>query len=453
MKRLIGPIGQTIDNWQERKTIRLSMPGHKGNDSVLSKLSHYRDVTELPGFDNLHSPIACIKESQSQIADMYGVQESYYLLNGASGGLKAALLAMQDQARTIRIPRNAHISVWQGCLLAGLEPIYIQPDYHHGLVLPPTTESYQAKEADATLVLTTSYEGAVIDYAALAAEGILIADEAHGSHLPFGPLPSAVDYADIVVHGTHKTLGSLTQSGLLHSNNTQLTERLREALSLMGSTSPSWLLLSSVEEAVLYWQQMRKRGDLDGLWERCELLKRRINRISGFRIPEDKLGVHWDPLHLCIQTEDGLSSRELLTILDREFAIDMEMATEGHIVGLLGPFDVPGSDESLLTALQAVSRTLGLKDRFGKREGLCWPQTVQDVSLQQAYEADKRLVNLIEAVGYVAAEAVSAYPPGIPLLLPGERISREICGTLVDLQKQGVWIEGLTEGKLRIVED
>ncbi len=453
MERLTGPIGRAINNWQERNTTRLSMPGHKGNDSVLSELSRYRDVTELPGFDNLHAPIACIKESQRQIADIYGVQESYFLVNGASGGLKAALLALRGQARTIRIPRNAHRSVWQGCLLAGLEPLYVQPDYRQGLMLPPTTEGYQAREADATLVLTTSYEGAVIDYTALAADGILIADEAHGSHLPFGLLPSAVDYADLAVHGTHKTLGSLTQSGLLHSNNTQLTERLREALSLMESTSPSWLLLSSVEEAVLSWQQMSRRGDLDGLWERCKLLKQRINRISGFRIPEETPGVHWDPLHLCIQTEDGMSGRELLTILDRDFAIDMEMATDGHIVGLLGPFDAPETDEKLLAALQAVSRTLGLMDRFGKREDLCWPQTVQVVSLQQAYEADKRRVSLSEAVGCVAADAVSAYPPGIPLLLPGERISWDICETLVDWQKQGVWLEGLTEGNLRIIED
>jgi ornithine decarboxylase len=381
------------------------------------------------------------------------VQESYFLVNGASGGLKAALFALQGKVRTIRIPRNAHRSVWQGCILAGLEPVYIQPDYRQGLMLPPTVEDYRAREADASLILTTSYEGAIIDYSALTEDGLLIADEAHGSHLNFGQLPSAVGYADLTVHGTHKTLGSLTQSGLLHSNNTQLTERLKEALSLMETTSPSWLLLSSVEEAVFYWQQKWQRGELDALWERCRLLNEDINQIPGFRTPGVINGVLWDPLHLCIQTEEGIGGRELLNRLDQDFTIDMEMAGEGYIIGLLGPFDEPEMDDRLVAALQEVSQTLGLKDRFDNRDNLRWPQTVQVTSLQQAFEAKKRLVSLHEAVGSVGAEAVSAYPPGIPLLLPGERISQEIYGTLVDWQKQGVWIEGLTEGKLRIVED
>ncbi|QRN85144.1 hypothetical protein JR334_09305 [Clostridia bacterium] len=453
MCEMKGPIGRAIDGWQKRQTTRLSMPGHKGNDKILPALSRFRDITELPEFDNLHAPQACILRSEQQIADIYKVKKSYFLVNGASGGLKASLLSLGDSAKTLRIPRNAHRSIWQGCLLAGIEPVYIQPDLSQGIILPPSIESYQRKSADATLILTTSYEGAVIDYSELAGDGILIADEAHGSHLSFGNIKSAISYADITVHGTHKTLGSLTQSGLLHSNNKIPQDRLLESLSMMESTSPSWLLLSSVEEAVIVWDQMKRHGELQRLWERCACLRARINRIPGFRIPEGIKDVQWDPLHLCIQTEDGLNGGRLLNILETEFAVDLEMSTDGYIVGILGPFDNPETDEQLLHALEELSRKMELKDQFGKREQLYWPQPEQVIGLKQAYDAKKRQVNLAAAAGCIAATPVSAYPPGIPLLLPGEKISQELCEILMNWQKQGVWIEGLADGKIKVIED
>lgn len=448
-----GPIGQAIDGWQKKQTTRLSMPGHKGNESILLALTRSRDVTELPEFDNLHNPKACILRSKQQIADIYGTENSFFLVNGASGGLKAALLSLRNSAKTLRVPRNAHRSIWQGCLLAGIEPVYIQPDCRQGMILPPSLDLYRRKSADATLILTTSYEGAVIDYSDLAGEGILIADEAHGSHLPFGKIKSAVSYADITVHGTHKTLGSLTQSGLLHSNNKIQPEDLQESLSMMESTSPSWLLLSSVEEAVLLWDRMKRSGELERLWERCAYLRTQINRIPGFRTPTEIKGVQWDPLHLCVQTEDHLDARRLLSLLETEFAIDLEMSTEGYIVGILGPFDTPDADERLLEALGKLSNTMRLKDQFRKREEFCCPLSEQVVGLKKAYDSNKRIVRIAEAVGCIAATSVSAYPPGIPILLPGEAISRDLVETLMNWQKQGVWIEGLTDGKIKVIEE
>lgn len=441
-----GPIDRAIDGVLARQKVSLAMPGHKANPDLSRDLDLARDVTELPGLDALHAPQGCVRESERMVASSFGAAQSFFLVNGASGGLQAALLAAAPYARTAAVPRNAHRSVIQGCLLAGIEPVFVDPEPWRGLLLPPPPARFAQSGADICCVASVSYDGAVRNYESLRGRfARLIADEAHGAHLAFLGMTSALDYADCCVHGAHKTLGSLTQSGLLHVGAEQ--PRMRHYLSLMESSSPSWLLLASLERAVLAWEQWRREKGFVPLLTRMRDLRRAIRDVCGLDTPEEG----WDPLHVHIFAPDGCSGLDLAHAL-RAGGVEVERAEQGGVLALMSPFDPPGTDERLLAALAGAVRRLPVRTQSVADDPV-WPRAKRVLPIAQAVRSRTERIPLARAVGRIAADIVSLYPPGVALLVPGERVEAETVERMRRWREQGRTIENLQDGVLTVIEE
>jgi len=449
-----NPIAKAMAKWSEQERLRLSMPGHKGSDEILDAISLAMDVTELPGFDCLHAPTGCILESEKKVQSIFGSLASYYLVNGASGGLKAALLSLQGKVDAICLPRTAHRSLWEGCVLAGLEPQIIEPFVWQGLALPPTVDQYRACSASTGVLLSTTYEGIVADYRSMRKEKFWVADEAHGAHLFFLGWPHAMQYADIVVQGAHKTLGSLTQSALLHVQDTESLHLMRSHLSMMQSTSPSWLLLASLEEAVAYWDKLVKTKKIESLLQRLVDLRSSISCIEGFQVVQNPPeGYSIDPLHLLIRVDRKLGGRGLAQILQDDYHMDVEMASPDTLLGLLGPFDALDTDILIVKALQEISGTWALDDA-----GIGWdspirPETVRELSLREAYLSDKEILPLASSVNRLAGDWVGMYPPGIPWLIPGERISQDMVEAVRQASEEKYMMDGLLGNNITVIKE
>lgn len=447
-----GPLQDALEAWQDEERILYSMPGHKGKDSVWAPLRRSQDVTEHPGFDDLLCPQGILRESGENIARAYGAARSFFLINGASAGLRAALFSLPAETREILVPRNAHRSILEGLILRDLDPVFPEPEPGRDPCLPPSPEAYQRFPTHrAAVVVTETYEGALTDYRDLRGK-TLIADEAHGSHLFHLGLPSGVEYADITVHGTHKTLGSLTQSGILHLRDGAGAGRMQEALGLMQTTSPSWLLLRSVEEAVDWWVRARRTGRLE---ERCEQVRRlrvRVGAIPGMRnrFPE---GSATDPLRLAIQVSRRRTAGFLRDRLASGYGICMEGAWGDTLVGLAGPFDDPGADERLFSALSAISREEKLGDDFSREIAIPAVRPTRCMRIRQAFLAASENVPLAQARGRVAAGLVGSYPPGIPLVVPGELLDPPVLDAIRDLERDERSLQGIADGCIRVVRE
>lgn len=447
-----GPLAKTLSAWQAQERVLYSMPGHKGTASFWAPLGRDQDVTEHPGFDDLLSPRGILRESGEQAARAYGVARSFFLVNGASGGLRAALFALPEEIREVLVPRNVHRSVLEGLILRDLEPVFPDPEPGRDPCLPPSPAAYGRFPGHrAAVVVTETYEGALTDYRSLE-DKILLADEAHGSHLFHLGAPSAVEYADVTVHGTHKTLGSLTQSGLLHLREEAGAGRVQAALGLMQTTSPSWLLLRSVEEAVAWWVRARQTGLLEERCARVRHLAGRIGEIPGLR-PRFSEGTGTDPLRLAIQVSRPWRAGALRDALAAGHGIWMEGAWGDTLVGIAGPFDDPAADDRLLTALAALSRDLGMRDGFPAAPPAPGSRPARGMRIREAFLADAEEIPLARARGRLAAGLVGLYPPGIPLAIPGDVLEPAVLESIRDAGRDGETLQGITDGCIRAVRE
>ncbi|HHX51863.1 MAG TPA: decarboxylase, partial [Clostridia bacterium] len=298
------PIMGAVLRYLAEDPVRMHMPGHKGGRGVAQVLLDFlgeapfqADLTEVPGLDDLHQARGPIGQAQKLAAGAFGAEQTFFLVNGASTGIHGALLALAGPGDRVFLPRHLHRSVFAGLVMAGAEPVYVLPSYHRELGMPlgVSREDWVAcwdrhPQGKVAFFVSPTYEGvAALDrrmiQSARARGLITVVDEAHGPHFPFHPrLPSPALScgADVVVHGSHKLLSAFTQAGMLHLNRGLDPERISSALRLLQTTSPSYLLLLSLDAARY---QMARQGEklLDELLEIASWARREINRIKGFR--------------------------------------------------------------------------------------------------------------------------------------------------------------------------
>jgi arginine/lysine/ornithine decarboxylase len=475
---LMALAGKAGDDW-----LGFHMPGHqrgkglwKPFESLLREKGPAMDLSELPELDNLRMPEGCIKEAQANMSRLYGAAATFFLVNGASVGLMAAVLAMNAPGKTVWIAEDAHISLYHALVLTGgrpaLAPVKVDPVWGVSLGVDIDAWKYLlAHEMDGDLAVSThpSYHGVGAPLSALAAslesrpEAAWLVDEAHGAHLPFGAgaLPSAMGFsADAVVHSTHKMLGSLTQSALLHSLNPAWTARLAEALGMLQSTSPSYLLMASLDAVNGYMAAdgRRKLLELESL---AGELAQGIRDIGGYRLFQDEVGGDYQ-IDACKITlsgvELGLSGFDLAGILQRQFRIDVEMSTDFYVLCLLTMGHGIGDIQRMLSALRQIAETragcrapcaravrnkggLAYGDRYGRLAPVTLERTPRDV-----YFESKDMVSLAQAQGRLAANIVAAYPPGIPLIYPGQRLSQHDTERIMAVKEAGGALTGLLEG-------
>lgn len=459
-KRLL----ERLKEHKEAGEIPFHMPGHKRNSQLapyLAELGAGLDITEISGFDDLHAPSGILQEAMEAAACLWGSEHAFFLVNGSTGGILAGIRAATRYGDRVLVARNCHKAVYHAIELCGLVPVYIQPPLIEGFgcasSLPPEeVERALALYPDIKLVILTSpsYEGVVSDVASIcqAAHGRgipVLVDEAHGAHLGFGEgfPPGAVSQgADLVIHSLHKTLPSLTQSGLLHVKSPFISrEAVARQLGIFQTSSPSYLLMASMDGCVDLLK--REAATLFSAWrQRLAAFEEEIRSLKklsvlGYGEGGEHLGeavYALDPSKLVIRTVGlGLSGTQLMERLREEHHIELEMAMEGYCLAMTGMGDRPESLSQLSKALVAIDTFY--KGELGDGEKLTLPPIPeQRLTPAKACDCPFELLAPEGAEGRICGEGIWAYPPGIPLVLPGEVLTGALISYLLRLANSGV---------------
>ena len=471
------PLVKALEQYIGENALRQHMPGHKGGlgapqpaQDLLGVKLWQADVTEIAGLDDLQEPEGCIAEAQSLLADLYGAAASFFLINGSSVGIAALLLACLQPGDEILVPRNAHRAVLSGLILSGTKPIFVQVRQDEPSSMPlglDAADFLQAvkkhPQAKAAFFVSPTYQGVTGDLAALIricrTHGLLaLVDEAHGVHFPWlpdGSLPTALLCgADACVQSAHKLAGSLTQSSWLHVGQDSALDvgRLKSALQWLQSSSPSYLLMASLDAA--RWQLAQEgKKRLRQLWEQAEQLRRRWQALAGVDIVGGVAGTLAAPFQMDITkitlAVRGWSGHAAAAQLRRQ-GIAVEWADETRLLLLLSLADVEQDWERLGQGLPQLLQ-LPAPGYFSKETMALPPVPPQRMTPREAALTDSRSVLLREAQGLIAGEAITPYPPGIPLVLPGEELTAEVLAWITACKRQGQHMSGMADTTLETI--
>lgn len=459
MQRLQEILGE----YAQSGAVRFHMPGHKGRGmgGFFSDELIGCDVTELSFSDDLHAPEAALLRLQQSCATIYGASHSFLLVNGSTSGLHAMMLSLPEGSELI-VGRDSHRAVFAGAALAGHKCRYLLPEYEplHGVwgvvTAKSLKEAFEAAPAKAVLVTSPTYYGFCADLKALSEVAhsygaLLFVDAAHGAHFPFsvalpeGPAP----YADAWVVSAHKTLNALGQAALLHINSTMKEFALSRALSLVQTSSPSYLLLLSLD-----WACYTAR--LNNVWTKaasaCEALAEDISALASLKtLPRSLIGkagiIDIDKTRLVIDVSGRSTTGYAAKLYLEAHNIFVEMAGERHLVCICTPSDDPSWYKMLLESLSALPN--GPIPQASKPEPFSVNEQV--LSLREAMLGKAELCPLSDCSGRIAAQAVGIYPPGIPLWVPGECIHHENLAYLLEQQAKGASLFGVNKGSVAVV--
>ncbi|MCF0144282.1 MAG: aminotransferase class I/II-fold pyridoxal phosphate-dependent enzyme [Firmicutes bacterium] len=470
------PLFDAIIDYATEGVAHMAIPAHKMGRGINRKWTDYAgreiftmDLTEVQGVDDLHQPKGVIKEAQELAADLWGAQHSFFLVNGTSSGIQAAICTAVSEGEEIIIPRNAHKSVVYGLIASGAKPIYIPAEIYKekGLVggfSPERLEQiYKGNpNAKAVFSVSPSYHGICSDMKSLidithAHGGVFIADEAHGNHvyfhenLPAGALELG---ADMACQSIHKMSGSLTQSSMLHLNSHRVDlAKLKFNLQMFQTTSPSFILAASLD---LARHQMAMEGHemLEKLIEIADYGRREISQIPGFQVlGKELIGkaaiFDYEPCRLIISARElGIEGYELYEIFRKDYHIEIEFGDYFYGLCVLGIGTAREDVERLIAACKDISA------RFeGQRKPLEWdeelpPLPPQVMTPRQAYQGSTVRIPWAEAKGKISAEMIVPYPPGIPTICPGETITDEVWTFLDEQNRKGRHLHGPAGGVL-----
>lgn len=453
--------------------LSLHMPGHKETVALAPYLAALRadlDITELPGFDDLHAPEGILAQTMARAAQLWGVPKSWLQVNGSSGGLLAAIRAATRRGDKILVARNCHKAIYHAIELCGLQPVFLLPpvDETFGLSGSLTPESVAAaldEHPDTRLIVYPSptYDGVCSDtqgicQVAHAKKIPVLVDEAHGAHLglsPFFPRSAMEQGADLAVASLHKMLPSLTQTAILHARGrfVCLPEVARQT-GIFQSSSPSYLLLASMDGCIRLLETQREA--LFAQWNaRLTEFDQKTQALQFLRLPGHgaERGQTYpqlfalDPAKLVISTRNSaLDGVTLLQKLREDYHIELEMALADYAVAMTGL----GTDDTMPTRL--AEALLALDAQYGPAPEAAPPvPTVSQLpprtmTLEEAAMAPGKIDFLYDSMGKVCGEYIWAYPPGIPLIAPGEVITTELVETVQHLYEAGVKLVG-TRGK------
>ncbi|WP_299410561.1 aminotransferase class I/II-fold pyridoxal phosphate-dependent enzyme [Acaryochloris sp. IP29b_bin.148] len=476
-----APLWQALCASAESPQAAFHTPGHKKgrglSASVLAQLGAafgQMDLPELPELDNLFAPESVIQEAQALAAVLFGAEHTWFLTNGSTAGILAAILATCGPGDQIIMPRNVHQSVISGLILSGATPIFVQPPVDRDLNLVHCLTPEQVQQAlvqfpqtKAVLLVYPTYEGICGNVAAIATlahnHGIpLLVDEAHSPHFAFHPelpQPALAAGADLAVQSTHKMLGAVTQAAMLHVQGNRIEPyRISQALQLVQSTSPNYLLLASLDAAR---QQMALYG---------KPLMEQVLRLADRARTQLQALPHY-PIANPIETAPGCITldRTRLTLptylfggqgywLDQTliatYGVTAELVTPDHLTFLIGLGNTDADIDQLLLACRALyqptsrSSSLNTPPKIEERPGISRPA----LSPRDAYWSASEVVALPEAVDRISAESICPYPPGIPLLLPGERIRSQDLVQLLHLKESGGVVTGCHDLSLKTLK-
>ena len=439
------------------------MPGHKRQFHPF--LDPYTmDITEIHGFDNLHHAEGILLEAQQRAATLYHAAETFYLVNGSTCGILASVAAATKRGGQILMARNCHKAAYHAALLNDLEVSYLYPaaDMTRGLsgaINPDEVEQMLKENASLRTVLITSptYDGVCSDVRRIAEivhqyDGILIVDEAHGAHFgmhPYFPEHALSGGADLVINSVHKTLPSLTQTALLHVQGMRVDrERLKNFLGIYQTSSPSYVLMAGIDACV---RLLLEHGPelFDVFATRLEGLRRQLEKMQVLQLvrgTEPELQAYdYDRSKILIATHrSSLSGPELSGMLRSRYQLEMEMDSEHYVTAITTIADTEEGLDRLAEALIRIDAGLDRQPEQTAQPFAAWKNEAV-LRIGEAVDAEKRSIPLVRSEGRISAEFVYLYPPGIPLLVPGERISGELLEKLLQYRAGGFALEGMAD--------
>ena len=453
------------------QTAAFHMPGHKRqmDFEILRDFPNpfSIDITEIDGFDNLHHPEGILKASMEWAAGVYGADHTYYLVNGSSCGILSAIGAVMHPGETILVSRNCHKSVYHGLILNSLKPEYVYPQIigHLGIQGGITPEDVEKKlrehpQIRGVLIVSPTYDGVVSDIRAIAeavhAHDIpLIVDEAHGAHFPFGaghfPVSALQCGADLVIQSLHKTLPSLTQTALLHMQGNRVSRRrLEQCLQMYQSSSPSYVFMAAIEQCIFDMEQ-HGRQYMEKFAQRIFEVRKWLGQLQSLKLlSREEAGRYGifdvDESKLVISCQNQMTGEELNECLRRDFAIEMEMCGADYAVAILTFLDSEEHLKRLTEALLAIDRELE-RNKAGNCAASQIPKGEICMTPAEAANAPLDRVRLEESAGRISGEFIYLYPPGIPIITPGERMNREIIGQVLKDRELGLPVQGLEDRK------
>lgn len=447
------------------------MPGHKGKleDESLQAISKL-DITEIDGADNLQNPEGIILESQRRAAKLFGSRETIYLVNGSTSGIYAAITGALKPGEKLLIQRNSHGAAYNAAALGDIEIRYIYPDYSEELGLPCGIDAAKLDMAladcpdiKAVFVTSPSYYGICLDIESIAEavharNAILIVDEAHGSHLSMSskfPKSALQSGADIVVQSTHKTLLGLTQTAMIHINSDRVDiNRVRKMARIYQSTSPSYILMGSIDHTVTY---LLEKGEMafSAYLGRLEASRKEISRIEGVRLLEERDlgGDSAIDISKIVLSMEGMTGKMLEAEL-RTRGIELEMSDMQYGVALSTFMDSDEDLEAFRLAVQDISlKRCGKSDKPMNPSSIYLKAPEQRLSQREAFYSATEKTELRYADGKTLASAITPYPPGIPLLVPGEVMDEECLKCIESLIDRGHSVLGVSDGKIETVRE
>ncbi len=448
------PLFEAILEYNEKKPAFFRVPGHRyerginpaWREKVGDEIFKF-DLTETPITDDLHHASGAIKEAEDLAAELWGADYSHFLVNGSTCGNQVMVVTTVNGGDKIAIPRNSHKSVLMGLIIGGGVPVYMMPEIEeewglHGGITPRQVEEMFEMNPDCkgVLIVSPTYYGITSDIAGIAKvchahDAVLMVDEAHGAHCYFSdhlPKGAIEQGADICVQSIHKVTGSLTQSSMLHIKSDRISKsRLEQNLTLVQSTSPSYILMTSLDCAR---QQMALHGDdmVQAAVDLSQAARERLNTMAGIRCAGKELigraGIHdLDATRLTISAADiGITGFDLKKMLFDEYDVDVELADYRNVLAIVTYANEKEDLDMLCDAMQDIS------NRFAE-EGQPLPpgerlpaQPDYVLSPRAAYFNERERVPWFETRGRIVAEMIAPYPPGIPVIYQGERMSQEV---------------------------
>jgi arginine decarboxylase len=456
------PLFEALHAYTTQVRAPFHVPGHKMGQaapaawrSFLGPQALSIDLTEAPGLDDLHAPEGAIAEAQALAAEAFGAAQSFFLVGGTTAGLHALILSACQPGETLAVPRHAHRSILGAMILGGVMPAWVRsqfdPELDIATGVEPNSLAAALRGATAGLLIHPTYYGMVGDLAAEIQQihshtMPVLVDEAHGSHFAFHPAlpPSALSLgADGVAQSTHKTGTSLTQSSICHLGHggSLQPERLKAMLRLVQSTSPSYLLMASLDFAR---RELALHGRMawDEAIEMAHATNKRLSALKGIRVHPVQ-----DPTKLLINVRGrGLTGFQAAEALWSQ-GVAVETSGLGYVLAVLTPGNKLDTVDALVHAVNHLPTGPGAPPSPPEPP---WPEQV--VTPREAYLGPKDAVNLAEAVGRVAAELVAPYPPGIPVLAPGERITLDVVAYLRRALQEGHHLQGPADSHLHSIQ-
>jgi arginine/lysine/ornithine decarboxylase len=461
-----APIYEALQKFRDMRVVPFDVPGHKhgrGNPELTAFLGEQCvsiDVNSMKPLDNLCHPVSVIREAETLAAEAFGAAHAFLMVGGTTSSVQSMVLSSCKRGDKIILPRNVHRSVINALVLCGAVPVYVNPevDRRLGISLGMRREQVAKAIADhpdavAVLVNNPTYYGVCSDLRAIVtmahdAGMLCLADEAHGTHFYFGenmPVSAMAAGADMASVSMHKSGGSLTQSSLLLIGQRIHPGHVRQIINLTQTTSGSYLLMSSLD---ISRRNLALRGKrvFAKVVEMAYYAREEINAVGGYyAFGEELLNGNsifaFDPTKLSVHTRDiGLAGIEVYDILRDEYDIQIELGDIGNILAYLSMGDRPQELERLVSALAEIRRRYQ-KDPSGLlTQEYIDPEVV--ASPQDAFYAKKISLPLRESAGRVCSEFVMCYPPGIPILAPGEKITKEILDFIQYAKLKGCSVTG-----------